>query len=1055
MTTYICKCGRQVKKATNADNTGNRDTEGCKGCPYLLPWGPDKYIEGQGYTKDVQGYECRMSPTISYTTTYRGQANDKCTLHILSLDLDFLDEVQAWIYDNAADTLSAGFSRGSMRRTDFSDKGRYSLSISCTQNKKGMAAKAALLDRFFTGGRVRKDMTLVQEKAHILAAIKEGKENASKMNYIISQHDNGLLYAYYLGTFWFWLADKRWVPSDFAKQEYEKAQKKNPRITPEEFMDSDDFIQMDDYEVPSQKLSALKALTPADSRMHAPDAEDVTDAPAASAEAREIVDECSEPDEECPYLQPLENSKKYNCQCSLCGDKFVNRDICNKSFRGCGWYQDQQEKDARHNDEEEIPATDPCQCRTCEHESCFAHGCTKECPSNAEESCLTTSCPEYREKPQVNANPTHAARNAQPCVPGASGVQPSPYRSADAGAKEDANDCKADGATSQNCPFYDVKEYSDNSEGHFCHLCGSLKRPHKVCLGKYKDDWHKCDVFIKYDGAEQLLNRNASSTLSATIQTTPTSVESSDIADDGIAMGRPCPGDVYRSPKSGQLYKIGELTNGKKTCYLTMRSNAQGGTWVPVNSSVYPKLSDAQGEFEAWIRTEQLEPAAPTGDAAATTVERAVKEQPRGVEISTTSESGADASTPLSESSSTQGPNSSPAPASRADAGAAEQSLSAAGPASLEAKDMNVPTFDYNGLDLPTRDTLRWAEKEIGEARRDYIARIAQAVSIAHDALCATVVQNLDNGKFTKSEESFQRWCESVGIKRSTAYNLLQVQALLSGATPDEQATLEAASPSLLYAAAKPSAPAELVQAVKDGDITTHKQYQEALAEIRARDAKINDLLEMSEAADRRAEEAERKRKEANEGYASAMETLRQAQEDAADADARARAAENRADGAEKLAELRGTENTELKAKIQEMENQPRDVAVIQPGEDQIEVWRQEGAERMAATMQETVSKVNQEKQRVQNQVIDLQKQLAASRPDADACQRTVDILYETTENLRLLLRSQLKQARLSPNAYGKVVAHVLQTARNLMDTVRVCSPDGYDMDSEEDDDFE
>ena len=935
MTTYICKCGRQVKKATNADNTGNRDTEGCKGCPYLLPWGPDKYIEGQGYTKDVQGYECRMSPTISYTTTYRGQANDKCTLHILSLDLDFLDEVQAWIYDNAADTLSAGFSRGSMRGTDFSDKGRYSLSISCTQNKKGMAAKAALLDRFFTGGRVRKDMTLVQEKAHILAAIKKGKENASKMNYIISQHDNGLLYAYYLGTFWFWLADKRWVPSDFAKQEYEKAQKKNPRITPEEFMDSDDFIQMDDYEVPSQKLSALKALTPADSRMHAPDAEDVTDAPAASAEAREIVDECSEPDEECPYLQPLENSKKYNCQCSLCGDKFVNRDICNKSFRGCGWYQDQQEKDARHNDEEEIPATDPCQCRTCEHESCFAHGCTKECPSNAEESCLTTSCPEYREKPQVNANPTHAARNAQPCVPGASGVQPSPYRSADAGAKEDANDCKADGATSQNCPFYDVKEYSDNSEGHFCHLCGSLKRPHKVCLGKYKDDWHKCDVFIKYDGAEQLLNRNASSTLSATIQTTPTSVESSDIADDGIAMGRPCPGDVYRSPKSGQLYKIGELTNGKKTCYLTMRSNAQGGTWVPVNSSVYPKLSDAQGEFEAWIRTEQLEPAAPTGDAAATTVERAVKEQPRGVEISTTSESGADASTPLSESSSTQGPNSSPALASRADAGAAEQSLSAAGPASLEASPSGSSGFDYSGLNVVTVDTLHLAENIIRSARQKYIVDLAGAVDMAHEEL----VRNSD-GHNQHTEETFVAWCRSVGISKTTAYQLLQVQALLTGSTPEEQATLEAASPSLLYAAAKPSAPAELVQAVKDGDITTHKQYQEALAEIRARDAKINDLLEMSEAADRRAEEAERKRKEANEGYSAAMETLRQAQEDAASADARVRAAEHDRDEARKerdgardalqAAKLRGDR---LKAENDDLKARPIEAAVVDEDE--------------------------------------------------------------------------------------------------------------------------
>ena len=39
-TIYICKCGRRVRKSTNADNTGNRDTENCKGCPYLLPWGP-------------------------------------------------------------------------------------------------------------------------------------------------------------------------------------------------------------------------------------------------------------------------------------------------------------------------------------------------------------------------------------------------------------------------------------------------------------------------------------------------------------------------------------------------------------------------------------------------------------------------------------------------------------------------------------------------------------------------------------------------------------------------------------------------------------------------------------------------------------------------------------------------------------------------------------------------------------------------------------------------------------------------------------------------------
>lgn len=996
MALYICKCGRQVNKSTSADNTGNRDTADCIGCPYLLPWGPDKYVEGQGFRKEIQGYECRMSPTISYTTSYRGQANDKCTLHILSLDLDFLDTVQAWIYDHAADTLTAGFSRGSMRGTDFSDKGRYSLSIGCAQNKKGMAAKAALIEQFFTGGRVRKDMTLAQEKAHILAAIKRGKENASNMKYTISEHQNGLMYAYYKGQFWFWHKDQnKWVPSAFATQQYDKAKAKDSDITPEMLLDNGSFNVLEEYQVPLQRRTALEALTPADSQAPAPDDREITKAPPASGEAPEIVDECSESDEECPYLQPLENSKKYSYQCSLCGDKFVNREICNKSFRGCGWYQDQQEKDTRQDDEEEIPATDSCQCRTCEHESCFAHGCTKECPANAEESCLTTSCPECQEKHQVNANPTHAARNAQPCVPGASGVQPSPYRSADAGVKEDANDCKADRAASQNCPFYDVREYSDNPEGHFCHLCGSLKRPHKVCLGKYKDDWHKCDVFIKYDGAEQLLNRNASSTLSATIPTTSTSVESSDIAGDGIAMGRPCPGDVYRSAKGGQLYKIGELTNGKKTCYLTMRCNVQGGTWVPANSSVYPNLSDAQGEFEAWIRREQLEPVAQTMDAAAITDKRAVKEPFKEEETSTTSAIGADAGTSLTESSCKSGPNLSMAPAFPADAGAAVQNLCAAGPASLEAKDINVPTFDF-GADADTNAALM-QDAQIFMAGS--MARV-MAAKRAHDRTA------------NNYRGSWGKWCDLVGISRDTGDNLVRVAENFGNMELDGKPLIEAAPFSLLAVAAKPSAPAELVQAVKDGDITSHKQYQEAMAQLKA-------------------EQASRKA-----------------------AESRARAAENRADGAQKLADQRGSENAELKAKIRELENQPRDVAVVQPGEEQIEAWRREGADRMAATLQDTVRQANREKLQAQNQIADLQEQLATARPDADACQRTVNTLYETAENLRLLLRSQLKQAQLSPSTYGQVVAHVLLIARALMDTVRVCSPEGYDMDSEEDDDF-
>ena len=186
-TIYICKCGRRVRKSTNADNTGNRDTAGCRGCPYLLPWGPTEWT-GKGFEQNVQGHECRMSPEISYATDYSGSANDKCTLKIHSLDLDFLENVQAWIDEYADGQLSGRFSRDTIRGTDYCNEGRYSWSISCAQNKKGMAAKAALIERFFGPDGHRLDRTPEEEKAVVLAAIEAGKAQAQ------NKEDKTLMY---------------------------------------------------------------------------------------------------------------------------------------------------------------------------------------------------------------------------------------------------------------------------------------------------------------------------------------------------------------------------------------------------------------------------------------------------------------------------------------------------------------------------------------------------------------------------------------------------------------------------------------------------------------------------------------------------------------------------------------------------------------------------------------------------------------------------------------------------------------------------------------------
>ena len=147
------------------------------------------------------------------------------------------------------------------------------------------------------------------------------------------------------------------------------------------------------------------------------------------------------------------------------------------------------------------------------------------------------------------------------------------------------------------------------------------------------------------------------------------------------------------------------------------------------------------------------------------------------------------------------------------------------------------PAFDYSGLTDQTVEDLHFAEDEYHHGKQMAergLVHMGNAIAAAHDALCGTVVAQCDNGKFAKKEDTFRAWCVSIGITKDTAYRLLQVSALLNGSSPRQQKILKELSPTLLYAVAKPSAPAELVEQVKSGDITTNKQYQEALAQIKA-----------------------------------------------------------------------------------------------------------------------------------------------------------------------------------------------------------------------------
>lgn len=276
------------------------------------------------------------------------------------------------------------------------------------------------------------------------------------------------------------------------------------------------------------------------------------------------------------------------------------------------------------------------------------------------------------------------------------------------------------------------------------------------------------------------------------------------------------------------------------------------------------------------------------------------------------------------------------------------------------------PAFDYSGLDAQTVDDLHFAEKEYQHGKKlaeRGLVHMGNAIAAAHDALCGTVVQQLDNGEDgacrtmrkarnnQHSEDTFKSWCLSIGITKDSAYRLLQVSALMDGSSPRQRAILEALPPTLLYAVAKPSAPAELVEQVKSGDITTHKQYQEALAQIKAE----------KERAD--AAEAER-------------DKLLGAQNRAAWAESHIQDVEAQRDAA--LADVQGL--TEQNAKLQQS-------------------YHDADESRIAANLQR--QKAEAERDRAEARAKDAENQLAGSRQVAEAAKLRGDKLKAENDALK------------------------------------------------------
>nr|DAG76723.1 MAG TPA: Protein of unknown function (DUF3102) [Caudoviricetes sp.] len=335
---------------------------------------------------------------------------------------------------------------------------------------------------------------------------------------------------------------------------------------------------------------------------------------------------------------------------------------------------------------------------------------------------------------------------------------------------------------------------------------------------------------------------------------------------------------------------------------------------------------------------------APNMDAAVTMDTPAVMTASATAATPTTSESGADASA-STPATSLQNCESAPA------ASAGGSSVSTAG--AMQDKPLTTvpdamrPAFDYSGLTDQTVEDLHFAEDEYRHGKQMAergLVHMGNAIAAAHDALCGTVVQQLDNGQFAKKEDTFRAWCCSIGITKSTAYNLLQVSALMDGSSPRQRAILEALPPTLLYAVAKPSAPQELVEKVKNGEVTTNKAYQDLLKENQQlrteRDKARADQLSTAKDCNRLGLKVSQEKDRADKAEAREEEAWKMQSK----AETRAQEAEKQLEGSRQVAEAAKLRGDKLKAENDALKKQPITTVV-----DKEEVERQ--AREMAVEM--------------------------------------------------------------------------------------------------------
>lgn len=246
---------------------------------------------------------------------------------------------------------------------------------------------------------------------------------------------------------------------------------------------------------------------------------------------------------------------------------------------------------------------------------------------------------------------------------------------------------------------------------------------------------------------------------------------------------------------------------------------------------------------------------------------------------------------------------------------------------------------------------------------------------------------------------SWGKWCAAVGISRDTGDRMVSVAAQCGNIEIEGKPILDVQPLKLLYAAAKPSTPQEVKEAVFSGDITTYKEYQDVMAQLKAEKERADTAENQLDAVRADVAGLHEQNTQLKENLDAAEAREEEAWKMQSKAEVRAKTAESQLEGSRQVAEAANRRADKWKAEAEAARKQPI-VAVVDKDEvvRQVDVLTAEAKAQARSQVEDAQRRANEAEAKYQK----LQQDADGFLAPEQACEQQARFIADSMRSMYL-----------------------------------------------------